>query len=897
MAKPFAPETEIQKAIVKGDHQALLAALRPLRPADREKLRSEVMRVVKAMKSAMYAYDDKTFAGWGRRPTEKQNHAAAVASLLCGTAEDVADQWYDIDQLMAVGREFSPPALRELATELMKARAWQSHIHDAQLLIGAGLSQRPDCDEYVLGLMLLFSSERRDSTTFEKLFAQDPGLKHALLRILEVEGTRDVSLTSVDKYIRRSKSWAERLVELSEQGVYPRALLIDKALSALERGWIQYRSGWFSSFHELLSPTVAEMRPHTARYLALLGSRIPPTVTFALDCVGRLVVDEVVSPREACGALRPVFASAVKGQIETALKLLDRAVKVERSLATQAMQIAVPALAHENAQLQAAVLRRLAEWEATPEVRASLAAYASGIAAVNREAFKALSGAAKDAAPKARSPISPAAAASKSVGLRNPLDAEFAVAPIDTLDELVERVAYGFENDTDSDEFERAVAGLVRFAPFDAAARARFAPVAKRIPRIRKPVAHQLARLLHFFMTGDRFETPHTQNYFGHPNLLARYLGQRVDDLMKLSESAAGNVPLATPTHRHGFIDPAELARRLGRYQARGVAPSRMDFLGALMRIATPGDGAALAAARNLKDDNFARALRLALGEELKLRAPELLSAASRMRRVFVRNQPASRSWKAVSKKFTRGGAGHLIVEIEQSEAHDSTDPVATLEHEASRIEADGWYEFGAVGSADEGSIRHYATLLPADLENFCAEGVALMIRNIDWWQAHWEHKAYLRPLLLPTAAMGPMATLLLAVGMAAKEAGEAALAVDALVQASIDGRLDTKLLAHDVAELVRTEMVACARYAKSLRAALRIEPGIAPVLAEILCAAIAARPADPPKDTAALLELLLEIVVANELVLSRETRVVLEAMQIGGRGKALRTKLLALPA
>lgn len=216
------------------------------------------------------------------------------------------------------------------------------------------------------------------------------------------------------------------------------------------------------------------------------------------------------------------------------------------------------------------------------------------------------------------------------------------------------------------------------------------------------------------------------------------------------------------------------------------------------------------------------------------------------------------------------------------------------LESEASRIEVDGWYETGAVGSSDEGSICHYAILLQADLENFCAEGVALLSRNIDWFQAHWEHKAYLRPLLHPAVAMGPMATLLLAIGLAGKEAGETAVAVDVLVQAVVDGRLDAKLLARDVTELLRTGQTACARYSKSLRAALRIDAAVAPVFSEMLCTMVVVRPADPPKDTAALLELLQEIMVGHAFALPVETRTALEVMQIGGKGKALRNELLA---
>ena len=87
---------------------------------------------------------------------------------------------------------------------------------------------------------------------------------------------------------------------------------------------------------------------------------------------------------------------------------------------------------------------------------------------------------------------------------RSSLDASRRIEPIVDLDELVERVAYVFENDTDIDEFERTLAALVRFAPLSDEARSRFAPLARRIAKVRKPVAQQLARMLGFLLTGNR---------------------------------------------------------------------------------------------------------------------------------------------------------------------------------------------------------------------------------------------------------------------------------------------------------------------------------------------------------------------------------------------------------
>ena len=88
-----------------------------------------------------------------------------------------------------------------------------------------------------------------------------PDSNRRLLRIFEVEGVSDVSLAAVDKYTHKDRTWSKRLLGLTQRGVYSRELLIDKTLSALERGWIQFRSGWFSQFHEALAPTIEEMKP------------------------------------------------------------------------------------------------------------------------------------------------------------------------------------------------------------------------------------------------------------------------------------------------------------------------------------------------------------------------------------------------------------------------------------------------------------------------------------------------------------------------------------------------------------------------------------------------------------------------------------------------------------
>ena len=80
--------------------------------------------------------------------------------------------------------------------------------------------------------MSLFSGRHREATTIDAAFKADPGLKEVLLRVMEVEGTQEVSLAALDKYRSGPVSWADRLKELSERGIYPRAVLIEKAVAA-----------------------------------------------------------------------------------------------------------------------------------------------------------------------------------------------------------------------------------------------------------------------------------------------------------------------------------------------------------------------------------------------------------------------------------------------------------------------------------------------------------------------------------------------------------------------------------------------------------------------------------------------------------------------------------------
>ena len=87
--------------------------------------------------------------------------------------------------------------------------------------------------------------------------------------------------------------------------------------------------------------------------------------------------------------------------------------------------------------------------------------------------------------------------------------------------------------------------------------------------------------------------------------------------------------------------------------------------------------------------------------------------------------------------------------------------------------------------------LRWVLTVWPMQRESWFARAVPGFAGNLDWWEAAWSNRTLLEPLLDPDVPLRPMALLMLALGLAAKEPGESGLATDALIAAIDDGRLD----------------------------------------------------------------------------------------------------------
>jgi Family of unknown function (DUF6493) len=905
MTQPFVPQSALERAIADGDAKQVMSLLSAVSAEERAAARPSVRRVLKAMDAAQFARDPEKKNLWVSAVTREQSEAAGIAAAFCGSADDIATHLADVNVLIEIGSMHRPPGFAGLGDAILERSLHL--IHRVQALIAAGLVERPSSDAYFSSLMGLARLTMR-GPSLEEFLAADPGLKQALLRMLETEGTSEFNLAAVDKYTSDEHAWSRRFCDFAASGFYPRGVLHEKALAALERDWPQFRAGWFSRFHEALAPTLEEMRPFRNRYLALTRSRIPPTVTFALDVLTKLDADQPFAASEWSEALAPVMSSSVKAQVIAALKQMDRVVKREPSKQSQFAAIAAVGLTHAVAEVHKAVLERLQRWGVNDSLRGTLASYAPGVAAVHRSALEKLIGEPGTTRPTtdASQPEPPRAA-----GPTSPLDPARRIAEIRDTDELIDRLTYVFECDHDVDEFERVLAALVRLGPIADTLRPAFGPVLKRAPKVQtKPLPRELINVLHFLLEGIRsnpglwVDTNRGILSRGEP-----FLSTRVEALLDLAAKGRGLTPLAAPTHRRGFIDPLECVTRLELHAQSGIQPSLIESVQALLRLAPGSHDAALTRARAVIDWPITRALRYALGDDIAPAGHEALFAAAARIRCPNADDPrllaaqgdlgpdAARSaryrWYVLVEQRGSYTASNLRIEPEPAGRAVPVEFVAVARHRAA---TEDWrhYRASQFGGPGPGLVAWSATVVPSSVDALFAEGIEVIGNNLDWSSAEWWSHAYLHPLLDPTVPLNDPAALLLGLALCAKEPGQAAIGVDALAQSWRENRYSPRVSGM-LRELLASEWIKASRLANSLRAALRIEPSLASTVFELLAEAIQARPRDPPKDTAKLLDLLQETLLTSGRSLPDTTIAALSSMKLGSQGGRIVKELLGL--
>jgi hypothetical protein len=222
--------------------------------------------------------------------------------------------------------------------------------------------------------------------------------------------------------------------------------------------------------------------------------------------------------------------------------------------------------------------------------------------------------------------------------------------------------------------------------------------------------------------------------------------------------------------------------------------------------------------------------------------------------------------------------------------------PIGPDNSPAAGLSSPGFY------GGDTGMNRWLATVFPAARETLFAHGFE---RIVGWDQGLTDLRAnrpFLEALFDPDTPLTQVGGLLLTGALSGKQAELSLLAVDALIAAIDDGRLDREILGNALAALLPAQLLVPARLAKSLAAAAKTSPLHAHVIAGALqrglcCVRELLAPGGVTwTGLATLLRLLKELLIEiGESIHLPELRTALQELKATGSTAKLIGELLAL--
>ena len=346
--------------------------------------------------------------------------------------------WYHgREQALMILKNRRPPWLSEWATDMLERNPHSWSL--VRLLCHHGLIARPEGEAYIFGM---FTAPGRGAAL--DLLQKDPDLLVDLEGLFQIEGRGEFSLAAYDKYVSTENSWSYALQELSRQGKIERQRLLRLSLEALGRDFENFRAGWFSRFHESLQPTLEERCSLLSLYLPLLGSRVRPTVSFALKALQAIAKAGRLPAEDYGREVTPVLTSPDKGTALAALKLL-------LSLAPpQLTELLAQSLVHPHPEVQEAALKALEKYVKQPRMD-DWAHLGEGLAASLQARWAQWLG-------------SPTPTVSLLTAAPELLPEPDLIEPCTDLGEFVQLVAQLLEDPQPAWQVERCLDGLVRFA-------------------------------------------------------------------------------------------------------------------------------------------------------------------------------------------------------------------------------------------------------------------------------------------------------------------------------------------------------------------------------------------------------------------------------------------------
>lgn len=718
----------------------------------------------------------------------------------------------------------------------------------------------------------------RDKTLDEFVRAR-PWLIDSLWLLFEVEGGGESSLAACDKY---GAGWQALFLQCTADGTLDRQRVLDASLDALDRGFAEFRAGWFLRLHEALEPTLEERAERATRYVRLLASPQGPTQAFSLKALELLHKKRRVDPAALLDGLDHVMGARAKGTVLRAIKLAASVAKTNPALVTRTSETVAAALAHASPEVQTRALDVLERNRADTVVTAE---HIPQVAPSNQARVAAMAG--------ERSSQSPA---SLPASTQSSNSSPIPVTPVETLQELFGVVAAAIENPEQTVLLEQALQGISRLCNEESGKagaalgkRAR-SLLARRCPEPTQSLCHAVVAWV------ARTPPPHLRVQRSVVGFLQGWV-------WSVTDRAASSISaplLAAPTHEGGWIDPAEAVARAGTVASFDLA----DAVLMLLRLSSTDRDQALDAASSVRGE-LGAALRHALGGDGETIGPSeaLWVAAARARapraddNLVARRHPLKHPDAAfaarTSYEFIPKPMPHVRYQAHDDPAGRSIDPHMPTVMMRHRYEAaHSWGAVPGTGADNLALVRWVATVWPQNRDPFLEAGVEAVGQNLDWWEAQWHNRGYVEVLLDPSLELTRPAFQLLVLALAAKDPTEATIAVDAFIAQDRAGRLDVDALADELAQLVSWGVTMPNRLAASLARAWADRPTTVPAVIER-----SLRPDQADlRGLLPLLELLREGLVANaSRVESGLARGLLESIQGTGKTARVARSLLAL--
>jgi hypothetical protein len=779
----------------------------------------------------------------------------------------------------------------------------------------AGLCQKPTHENYILGMIETVGyNPKVRGNLLECIKAVPDILQDDIWRIFEIEGGGEFSLSAKDKYSHVDNTWAKTLKQLCEEGILSRDRLLDSSLDALTKDFSQFRAGWFSRFFTSLAPSIEEIAARNSYLILLLGSQIPPTVSFALKNLHSLEKKKLIDASAFLSNVEPTLNAKTKSTVILSLRILDSLAKRNDGMSNEISLVSINAIYFDNADVQNKVFDLVDKYGNKGDIDIIEALQQCRDFVVPSLKTRIMSWIPNDEI--------------ESFEFDEPYHAPtleperttcVEIIPIAGLEELIRELSHLIEEPNDPIKIERVLDGLSRIGRrYPENFLKLVGPLMKRATVLEsrgeeKWLTYYLSKLaLSYIEKENRFKAIFSaisrQSEASFENVFITRLYFLVESILRKQSAECSLISM--PTHGQGFVNPKILPERIRMLLEAKEPSSSIDEALTILRI----DKAILTKSETLVvvdslvsiSTEFALACAYALGAKVEVgRTKSLWVAAACI------NTPSEVDDQIIKKYGTLGpDAGRPTsykpwVKVKKSDNYTFYDLKVDKEPQApSTIPLDqlsvlfhrekaGYYDRIHFGNS-EGLVKWGSTIWPSNLEPYFCCGACEV--DISWAEAQWHVQSFFLPLLNSSVPLKPMALLLIIAGLSSKEPGQKGIAAEVVIMSIDDGRLDIKSLGDQMASLITTGLIIVSRWSKIFKEIAAISSRHAEAMRILIQSLLRFDPENSPRELGGLIELLFELNVATGKSIDDERAIeFLKTNSKGGKQGKFSKRLLAL--